>query len=114
MARIATFGRFRAMRAAVVPLDVKATIADAWIASARSAATAATACGAVPPTSWNSHHTNPMGGLANYYRNEVIGGPGAFVMVAENFNSFGDVLVKKLVTEIARAEPRQWSGGERN
>jgi hypothetical protein len=66
------------------------------------------------PTPWNSHHTNPLGGLANYYRNDVIGGPGAFVMVAENFNSFGEVLVKKLITEIARAEPRQWSGGERN
>jgi hypothetical protein len=66
------------------------------------------------PTPWNSYHTNPLGGLANYYRNDVIGGPGAFVMVAENFNSFGEVLVKKLITEIARAEPRQWSGGERN
>jgi hypothetical protein len=40
----------------------------------------------LPP--WNSHHTNPSGGLANYYRNDVIGGPGAFVMAAENFNSF--------------------------
>jgi uncharacterized protein DUF1194 len=66
------------------------------------------------PTPWNSHHTNPLGGLANYYRNNVIGGPGAFVMVAENFNSFGNVLVKKLITEIARAEPRQRAGGERN
>jgi hypothetical protein len=57
-------------------------------------------------TPWNFHHTNPLGGLANYYRNNVIGGPGAFVMVAENFNSFGNVLVKKLITEIARAKPR--------
>ena len=32
--------------------------------------------------------TTPSGGLANYYRNDVIGGPGAFVMAAENFNSF--------------------------
>jgi hypothetical protein len=39
--------------------------------------------------SWNPLHTNPPGGLANYYRNNVIGGPGAFVMVAENSNSFG-------------------------
>jgi hypothetical protein len=61
---------------------------------------------------WNSDHTNPPGGLANYYRNNVIGGPGAFVMVAENFNSFGDVVVKKLITEIARAEPRQRAGDE--
>jgi hypothetical protein len=53
------------------------------------------------PTPWNSRHTNPLGGLANYYRNDVIGGPGAFVMVAKNFNSFGEVLVKKLITETA-------------
>jgi hypothetical protein len=45
-----------------------------------------------PPTLWNSNHTNPPGGLANYYRNNVIGGPGAFVMVAENSNSFGDII----------------------
>jgi hypothetical protein len=55
------------------------------------------------PTGWNSYHTNPPGGLANYYRNSVICGPGAFVMVAENFNSFSDVLVKKLIAEIAPA-----------
>jgi hypothetical protein len=61
-------------------------------------------------TRWNSNHTNPPGGLANYYRNNVIGGPRAFVMVAENFNSFGNVLVKKLFTEIAQAEP-QWRAG---
>ena len=42
------------------------------------------------PTHSDSSHTNPPGGLANYYRNNVIGGPGAFVMVAENFNSFGN------------------------
>ena len=56
--------------------------------------------------SWSPLHTNPPGGLANYYRNNVIGGPGAFVMVAENFNSFSDVLVKKLITEIAQAVPK--------
>jgi Protein of unknown function (DUF1194) len=38
----------------------------------------------------------------NYYRNNVIGGPGAFVMVAENSNSFGDVIGKKLIAEIAQ------------
>jgi hypothetical protein len=59
------------------------------------------------PTPWNSNHTNPPGGLANYYRNNVIGGPGAFVVIAENFNSFGNVLMKKLIMEIAQAEPRQ-------
>jgi hypothetical protein len=28
----------------------------------------------------NPSHTNPPGGLENYYREKVIGGPGAFVM----------------------------------
>jgi Protein of unknown function (DUF1194) len=60
-----------------------------------------------PPTPWNSRHTNPLGGLANYYRNNVIGGPGAFVMVAGNANSFGDVLVKKLIAEVAQAVPQR-------
>jgi Protein of unknown function (DUF1194) len=62
------------------------------------------------PTGWKSEHTNPLGGLANYYRNNVIGGPDAFVMVAENFNSFSDVLVKKLIAEIAQAVPQQRAG----
>ena len=59
------------------------------------------------PLSLNPLHTNPLGGLANYYRNNVIGGPGAFVMVAENINSFGDIIVKKLIAEIAQAVPQQ-------
>jgi len=53
------------------------------------------------PLAWNPEHTNPPGGLENYYRQNVIGGPGAFVVVAENFNSFGQAIVKKLVAEIA-------------
>ena len=52
-------------------------------------------------------HTHPPGGLADYYRNNVIGGPGAFVIVADNFNSFGNALVKKLIAEIAQAVPQQ-------
>jgi Protein of unknown function (DUF1194) len=48
--------------------------------------------------------------LEGYYRDNVIGGPGAFVIVAENFASFGDALVKKLVAEIAQArQPRHAS-----
>jgi Protein of unknown function (DUF1194) len=59
------------------------------------------------PTPWNPEHTNPPGGLANYYRNNVVGGPGAFVMVAENFKSFGNALINKLIAEIAQAhQPR--------
>jgi len=54
----------------------------------------------------NSEHTNPPGGLANYYHNNVIGGPSAFVTVAKNFNSFGNALIKKLIAEIAQAVPQ--------
>ena len=53
------------------------------------------------PMAWNPEHTNPPGGLANYYRANVVGGPGAFVLVAENFQSFGRAIVKKLIAEIA-------------
>jgi len=55
------------------------------------------------PMSWNPDHTNPPGGLANYYRNNVMGGPSAFVMVAENFNSFGQAIIKKMIAEVAQA-----------
>jgi len=60
------------------------------------------------PVPWNAEHTNPPGGLEKYYQDNVIGGPGAFVLVAENFNSFGRAIVKKLIAEIAflPAEPR--------
>jgi len=58
------------------------------------------------PMSWNPDHTNPPGGLANYYRNNVMGGPGAFVMVAENFNSFGEAIVKKMIAEVAQGRAR--------
>lgn len=55
------------------------------------------------PMPWNPEHTNPPGGLANYYRDNVIGGPGAFVMAAENFKSFGQALIGKLIAEVANA-----------
>src|SRR5262245_52964640 len=66
------------------------------------------------PTPWNPEHTNPPGGLAAYYRNNVVGGPGAFVMVAENFKSFGNALINKLIAEIAespQATPRHANRG---
>ncbi len=53
------------------------------------------------PIPWNPEHTNPPGGLANYYRDNVIGGPGAFVMAAQDFKSFGRALIRKLIAEIA-------------
>ncbi|HEV2625484.1 MAG TPA: DUF1194 domain-containing protein [Xanthobacteraceae bacterium] len=56
------------------------------------------------PLPWNPEHTNPPGGLQHYYRNTVIGGPGAFVMVAKNFDSFGEAIISKLVAEVAQAQ----------
>jgi uncharacterized protein DUF1194 len=50
---------------------------------------------------WNAEHTNPPGGLEKYYRDNVMGGPGSFVMVAEDFQSFGKAIVKKMIAEIA-------------
>jgi len=51
-------------------------------------------------------HTNPPGGLAQYYRDNVIGGPGAFVVPIDDFRTFGDAMMRKLVNEIADARPR--------
>jgi hypothetical protein len=59
------------------------------------------------PLAWNPDHTNPPGGLENYYRNNVIGGSGAFALTAQNFNSFGQAIVKKMIAEVAQAEPPQ-------
>jgi uncharacterized protein DUF1194 len=50
---------------------------------------------------WNAEHTNPPGGLQQYYRDNVVGGPGAFVLAAADFNAFGRAIVKKLIAEIA-------------
>src|ERR1700733_12273385 len=59
------------------------------------------------PLAWNPDHTNPQGGLDNYYRSHVVGGTGAFVIVAENFASFGHAIIKKLIAEIAQSRPEK-------
>jgi hypothetical protein len=41
--------------------------------------------------------------LAEYYRHNVIGGTGAFVLAAQDFLSFAEAMLRKLVTEIAGA-----------
>jgi hypothetical protein len=56
------------------------------------------------PLPWNPEHTNPPGGLAKYYRDNVMGGPGAFVIEAKDFNSFGQAIIQKLIAEIAGRE----------
>lgn len=57
------------------------------------------------PLPTNPTHTHPPGGLTAYYENNVIGGPGAFVVEAENFESFGQLIIKKLIKEIAALAP---------
>jgi hypothetical protein len=58
------------------------------------------------PLPWNPEHTNPPGGLTKYYRDNVIGGAGSFVLEAKDFGSFGEAIVKKMIAEIADAHSR--------
>jgi Protein of unknown function (DUF1194) len=51
--------------------------------------------------SFRPEHTNPPGGLEKYFQDNVIGGGGAFTVVAEGHEAFGRALTKKLVQEIA-------------
>jgi uncharacterized protein DUF1194 len=46
-------------------------------------------------------HTHPPGGLPKYYEDNVIGGPGAFLLQVENFDTFAEAITRKLVSEIA-------------
>jgi hypothetical protein len=39
--------------------------------------------------------------LDRYYYDHVIGGPGAFVVAAQSYETFADAILKKLITEIA-------------
>lgn len=43
--------------------------------------------------------------LDAYYRDEVIGGPGSFLMVAEGFEAFEQAVKRKIIREIAAAPP---------
>ena len=51
--------------------------------------------------SFRPEHTNPAGGLEKYFQDNVIGGYGAFTVVAESHAAFGRALTKKLIQEIA-------------
>ncbi len=44
-------------------------------------------------------------GLDIYYRDHVIGGPGAFMIPAKDYDSFADAVLRKLINEIAAAAP---------
>lgn len=43
--------------------------------------------------------------LDDYYREQVIGGPGSFLMVAEGFAAFETAVKRKIIREIAAAPP---------
>jgi hypothetical protein len=43
--------------------------------------------------------------LDRYYQDFVIGGPGAFVVAAERYETFGEAILKKLIAEIAGRQP---------
>jgi hypothetical protein len=59
------------------------------------------------PVSWTYAHVQPPGGLPNYYRENVTGGPSSFVLEVHDFHTFGEAMTRKLVTEIAAgAVPR--------
>jgi hypothetical protein len=53
------------------------------------------------PVSWTYAHVQPPGGLPNYYRENVTGGPSSFVLEMHDFHTFGEAMTRKLVTEIA-------------
>ncbi|MBL8688545.1 MAG: DUF1194 domain-containing protein [Rhodospirillaceae bacterium] len=44
----------------------------------------------------------PDANLDVYYETDVIGGPGAFMIVARNFEQFGEAILAKLIREIAQ------------
>lgn len=58
-------------------------------------------------------HTQPPGGLPKYYEENVIGGPGAFLLQVENFDTFAEAITRKLVTEIAGLPARQQTAAAR-
>ncbi len=55
------------------------------------------------PVSWTYAHVAPPGGLTNYYRENVTGGPGSFVIEVHDFSNFGEAMTRKLIDEVADA-----------
>jgi hypothetical protein len=44
--------------------------------------------------------------LERFFLDHVIGGPGAFVIAAESYETFAEAIIKKLIREMATHEPR--------
>ncbi len=53
------------------------------------------------PVSYTYAHVQPPGGLTEWYRQNVIGGPGSFVLEVRDFSTFGEAMTRKLINEIA-------------
>ena len=53
------------------------------------------------PVSYTFAHVQPPGGLTNWYAENVIGGPGCFVVEVRSFQAFGEAMTRKLLNEIA-------------
>ena len=47
--------------------------------------------------------------LDQYYRKNVIGGPGSFAIVAKNYDQYSDAILRKLVTEISQDQIHGYS-----
>lgn len=61
------------------------------------------------PASWTFAHVHPPGGLPNYFRENIIGGPGSFVLEIRDFSMFADAMTRKLILEIASTGgPTRW------
>ena len=57
------------------------------------------------PLAFNPAHTHPPGGLLAYYENNVVGGPNSFALAAESHEAFPQMILQKLIKEIAEAAP---------
>ena len=53
------------------------------------------------PVSYTFAHVQPPGGLTQWYRDNVSGGPGSFVLEVHDFHTFGEAMARKLISEIA-------------
>ncbi len=49
----------------------------------------------------NGAHTRPDGGLVQYFKTNVVGGLGSFVHTASGYSSFGEMIKRKFLLELA-------------
>lgn len=58
------------------------------------------------PVSYTYAHVQPPGGLTEWYRQNVTGGVGSFVVEVREFPAFGEAMTRKLINEIAALPAR--------